>query len=129
MAQAQEETGPRSFASFIEDAGGGRLNRDLSEANHELGRILQDVALDTGLKAKGELKIKLKYLCQPDGVVSVGYDIDVKRPKRETHPVHAWVNKQGNFQFEPPRQLVMTELTPVKGGRQLVDLNSERDKR
>lgn len=104
MAQREEDAGPRSFARFVEQLGHGEVHEDLSKANFELGNALQDHALDSKGKVKGELRVVFKYSCDSRGVVGVDVDYTVKKPKRKRATSIAWVNKQGNLVFEPPRQ-------------------------
>lgn len=104
MAQLADDVGPRSFARFVEQLGGGDVHEDLSQANFELGKALQDLALGTDSKVKGELRVVFKYTCDARGIVGVDVDHTIKKPKRKRATSVAWVNKQGNLVFEPPRQ-------------------------
>lgn len=101
-----ERGGARSFARFLEQLGHGDALEDLSNAQHELGNALQDIALDLGgaAKVKGELKVTFKYTCDARGNVGVDWDVTTKKPKRKRATAQAWVNKNGNLVFEPPRQ-------------------------
>lgn len=127
MAQTEkddERGGARSFARFLEQLGHGDALEDLSNAQHELGNALQDVALDLGggAKVKGELKVTFKYTCDSRGNVGVDWDVTTKKPKRKRATAQAWVNKAGNLVFEPPRQQKLP-LHEVKERRELRDVD------
>lgn len=125
MTMTKEESGARSFARFIQDAGEGDLLRDLSEANHELGNALQNEALHVNGKVKGELKLVLKYSCDARGNVGIDWDVSVKKPKKTRVTAQAWVNKQGNLVFEPPRQIALP-LREIGGRAELRDVGDNR---
>lgn len=56
----EEETGPRSFAVFVDQLADGALNLDASVELHRLGQALMARVNAGERKAKGELDVKLK---------------------------------------------------------------------
>lgn len=106
LEKQEKEEGPRSFARFIEQVGDGVAHAELSEELHKLTSFLQDEAVNRSSKARGTLLIKLGFEVMPNGVATIRYDIDAKRPKAQRNEAVAWVTpKGGNLVFENPKQV------------------------
>jgi len=124
---AKDDTGPRSFAKFAHDLGGGDFNEDMSTAQHELSNYLQDLSLNLGgnAKVKGKLSIDIIYEYDARGNVSIDWNHKLTKPPKKRAKAQAWVTKQGHLVFEQPRQgkLALEEV----GSRRKVREDDDRD--
>lgn len=124
--QARDEAGSRSFSHFVANVGEGDIHQDLSKALHELSSELQDMSLEMNAKTKGKMTVVFSLSCDQRGNVGVDCEFTLKKPKRKRATAQAWVNKQGNLVFEPPRQLKM-DLRDVGGRRELRDIDGKTE--
>ena len=102
-----KQTGPRSFAVFVQQLGDGDLNTELSEELYKLGNALQHESLARSDAVVGGLTLKLKAKCDPRGVVHFTWDVKMDRPKPKRVGASVWVNKQGNFVHDNPKQAAL----------------------
>lgn len=102
--EERDDEGARSFARFVEMVADGALHSEASEALHKLVCALEDDALDTHSTSKGELTIKVKLAVEPNGVVSVTYDLKAKEPVPTRPKGVLWLTKGGNLTPQNPRQ-------------------------
>lgn len=98
------QTGPRSFAVFVQQLGDGDLNSELSEAFHKLGCALQNESLARSEAVGGTLALKLKAKCDPRGVVQFTWDVKMEPPKPKRCGASVWVDRHGHFVHDNPRQ-------------------------
>lgn len=98
------QTGPRSFAVFVQQLGDGDLNSELSEELHKLGNALQDESLARSEVVGGALTLKLKAKCDPRGVVQFVWDVKMEPPKPKRCGASVWVDKHGHFVHDNPKQ-------------------------
>lgn len=101
----EEETGPRSFAVFVDQLADGALNLDASVELHRLGQALMARVNAGERKAKGELDVKLKFEIDASGAVRISYALKRKDPPIPTTPGICWQTDGGNFVMSNPRQL------------------------
>lgn len=121
--KTKEEKGPRSFARFIELVSEGEANMDASLALFELGNALQNESLRLNQKVKGELTLTFKMSCDARGVMGIDFDVKTKVPKKKRATAQAWVNKDGNTVFEPPRQIKLP-LREVGGPAEALEVST-----
>lgn len=114
----REEEGPRSFARFIEDVADGDAHAQLSEELFELAGKLQSEALSRDAKIKGSLSLMLKLEAQPNGMVTIAYDIKRKDPAKRTSQGVCWLTGGGNLTHKNPRQEELPHMREVKPGRE-----------
>ena len=115
MAEENAE-GPRSFGHFLAQLGDGYAHAELSSQLHELGKRLDQEADVQNKKVQGELTLKIKLTCEPNGIVGANYEIHRKEPAPRRPGSIFWVTKGGNFTAENPRQTKL-DLHEVPGGR------------
>lgn len=104
MTENQIQAAPRSFAVFLQQLGDGDLNTELSELLHRLGVRLQDESLTRNGEVSGTLTLKIKVKCDPRGLAHFTWETKMEPPKPKRCGASVWVNKQGNFVHENPRQ-------------------------
>lgn len=118
MSNDSNDTAPRSFVRFLADLGDGHTARDLSEDLHEMEKKLHDLAIATGAKAKGELKLSLKFSTDALGVCTVTPEVKLTLPKKPTTAGIMWHNpKTGHLSASNPRQLELGKLREVPRAR------------
>lgn len=101
----REEEGPRNFNVFLQNLAEGEAHTTLSAELFELGRKMQEEAHARGDKVKGRITINLGFVTEPNGIVSVGYDVTVKAPKPRRAVGTYWLTPGGNLSPEPVKQL------------------------
>lgn len=99
-----KQAGPRSFAVFVQQLGDGDLNAELSDQLHQLGAALQEESRARSDAVVGGLTFKLKAKCDPRGVVHFTWDVKMERPKPKRCGASVWVNREGNFVHDNPKQ-------------------------
>lgn len=102
--EERDDEGARSFSRFVEMVADGAMVSEASEALHKLVCSLEDDALETHSTSKGELTLKVKIAVEPNGVVSIVYDLKAKEPVPTRPKGVLWLTKGGNLTPHNPRQ-------------------------
>jgi len=114
---AEKAEGARSFAVLLQTIGEGDLNRELSAEMHKLGNILQEESLKREEAVVGKLTMKMAVKVDPRGVAHFIWDVTSTPPKPKRCGAAMFVNKEGNFVYENPRQQALFPRE-VKGRRE-----------
>lgn len=92
----------------------GQFSQDLHNAARDLVLYLEEVAHQTGGKAKGTINLKLVF-SKEDNALRIASDLDVKKPKMPRVKSIAWTDQNGNLSRFPPQQLQMLNIKSVGG--------------
>lgn len=114
MVDKKDEHGARSFLNFVSELGDGLTNRGLSEDLRKMEISLNDLSLETGTVAKGELVLKLKFKTEPNGVCHVTPEVKLTLPKKPTYGGVMWHDpKTGHLTAKNPKQMELGNLREV----------------
>jgi hypothetical protein len=127
MGAAKEEKPARSFSVFAATVADGDLNREVSEALHDLSNELQTDALRRNAVSKGTLTVKLNLSIDPRGQVVVGWDCATREPKPPRTGGVMWIDKDGYMVAENPRQQKLP-LHEVPNERRFAEVGDKRGK-
>lgn len=108
----------RDFVTLIATLGDGYTARDLSDDLHEMERKLHKLALDTGQKAKGEIKLSLKFETDKTGVCTVQVTNKMTLPKKPTTGGIMFHDlKTDRLSATNPKQMELGTIREVPRGR------------
>jgi hypothetical protein len=99
----ETEGNVRSAGTLLQSLEDGQLLEDLSTNVLELNTKLTKHAEAVG-KAKGEIRLTLKFVADQGGTVSIDSDITIKEPKALRARTVLWTTKSGHLSSENPKQ-------------------------
>jgi hypothetical protein len=108
----------RSAGTLLQSLEDGQLLEDLSTEILDLNSKLANHAEAVG-KAKGEVRLTLKFTADQGGTVTVDADITVKDPRSLRARSVLWMTKGGHLSSENPKQtkLPLREISLPKETR------------
>lgn len=109
---AAERPSLKPFAAFLTEQRNGALHDELSNALADLVAV----CVETG--KKGTLTLKISVLPQKDEVTMlVTDDVKTAAPKHDAKPALFFPDEHGNLLRSDPRQLDLSNLREVPGGK------------
>lgn len=106
-----EEETSKTFAELIADLDAGKFNGDLTDSLRELVSRLRGRAEMSGT-AKGEIGIKIKFVCGENGRLEIETDTSIKQPGPPKSSDTKWVTAEGSLVGSDPRQQKLPLKTP-----------------
>lgn len=105
-----EET-DKTFAGLVADLDAGKFDADLTESLRELVSRLRGRAELNGT-AKGEIAVKIKFVCGDNGRIEIETDTTIKQPGPPKSSDTKWVTPDGSLVGSDPRQQKLPLKTP-----------------
>lgn len=103
MSEETPNEGTRSFSVFLAQVDDGEAHAELSRELHALCAALDEECKNTG-KAKGKLTLDLAISVEKGGLVTVGYEVRKREPKKSRGGSVFFLTKGRNLTTENPRQ-------------------------
>lgn len=97
----------RPFIDTLRQIERGHFLNDLSEAQHEVVQGIQDH------RKKGEITIKLIYLPEADGQLSIEASVTAKAPSKTRGRTIFFMTPEANLDINDPRQVDISDFQEV----------------
>ncbi|KAA5602631.1 hypothetical protein F1188_20375 [Roseospira marina] len=103
MSAPPTTTAHRTFNTFLADVEDGQIHNELTDDLRDLVATLQNVGMETGGKASGEITVKLKL--KLDGrSIDVVADVATKKPKMPRRRTTFFSTEDNRLTRNDPRQ-------------------------